>query len=225
MTNTAIYVRVSKSDGSQDVQRQIDDLRAFCELNKWNVAKIVKENVSGRKKNRQGTVELINLARANRIKKVLVHEVSRLGRNAADVFQTVEALCEAKCSVYDYQQRQETLDNNNQKTVYATIILPLLAGFAEQWSNDHAYRIRSGLNRAVKNGKTLGRKPAEKLKNEDKAVQLLIKGKTIADIMKACNIGKSTVLRIRKKNGFEGERRIRSGNGFEVVEQLQIMSN
>ena len=139
----AIYVRVSKSDGSQNPERQIDELKKFCLKKKWRPMEIIIENVTGRKVKRQGTEKLINLAKSNKIQKVLVHEVSRIGRNTLDALKTVEALCDHKVSLYIYQQDQETLDKNYKKTPYALIVLPLLAGLVEQWTIDHSFRIRS----------------------------------------------------------------------------------
>ena len=34
---TLIYARVSKSDGSQDVERQLVELREFAQKQNWNV--------------------------------------------------------------------------------------------------------------------------------------------------------------------------------------------
>jgi DNA invertase Pin-like site-specific DNA recombinase len=43
----AIYVRVSKSDGSQNPDRQIDELKKFCKKKKWSPTEIIIENVTG----------------------------------------------------------------------------------------------------------------------------------------------------------------------------------
>ena len=77
---------------------------------------------------------------------------SRLGRNACDTYNTVEELAKYKVSVFDYNQKQETLDSRYQKTIYANIILPVLAGLSEQWLQQHVYRIKSGLQEARKKG-------------------------------------------------------------------------
>ena len=51
----AIYVRVSKLDGSQNPDKQIDELKKFCKKKKWSPTEIIIENVTGRKLKRQGT--------------------------------------------------------------------------------------------------------------------------------------------------------------------------
>jgi DNA invertase Pin-like site-specific DNA recombinase len=173
---TLIYARVSKSDGSQDVERQLVELRELAKKNDWQVVEEVVENISGRKVRRQGTEKVINLARSNQIQKVLVHEISRLGRNLADVVRTVEELCKCKVSIYDLNQNQETLDEYFQKTTFANLIIPVLAGLGEEWVRQHSYRIKSGLKLAREKGGKLGRPKATKLKKEDEITKLLQQG-------------------------------------------------
>lgn len=173
---TLIYARVSKSDGSQDVERQIVELREFAKKQNWQVVEEIVENISGRRVKKAGTENIINLARGNKIQKVLVHEISRLGRNLVDVVMMVEELCKCKVSVYDLSQNQETLDENHQKTIFANLIMPVLAGLGEEWVRQHSYRIKSGLKLAKEKGKKLGRPKATKLKKEDEIIKLLKQG-------------------------------------------------
>lgn len=196
----AIYTRISKDDGSQDDSRQINQLREFCQEKKWAVVFEVSEDISGRKKKREGTEKLIRLAKANQIQKVVVHEISRLGRNAYDVMRTVEALFEAKCSVFDFRQHQETMDRYYQKTTYATIVLPVLAGMAEEWLRIHSFRIKSGLKQAKLMGKVLGRPKSDSIKNEEKVLLLLKQGLSYRKIAKQFGMSKDTINKISKKH-------------------------
>lgn len=209
---TLIYARVSKSDGSQDVERQLVELREFAKKQNWNVAEEVIENISGRRVKRAGTEKIINLARSNKIQKVLVHEISRLGRNLADVVRTIEELFQCKVSVYDLSQKQETLDENHQKTIFANLIMPVLAGLGEEWVKQHSYRIKSGLKLAKEKGKSLGRPKATKLKKEDEIKHFLLQGFIVIDefgrkikasnskIAKYLGISEKTVANVRAKN-------------------------
>jgi DNA invertase Pin-like site-specific DNA recombinase len=173
---TALYLRVSKADGTQDISRQLSELRDFCESQNWQIVEEIEEHISGRRINRSGTQKLINLAKSNKIQKVLIHEVSRLGRNACDTYNTVEELAKNKVSVFDFYQRQETLDKHYNKTIYANIILPVLAGLSEQWLQEHTYRIKSGLENARKKGVKIGRPKKDKIKKEDEILRLRKKG-------------------------------------------------
>ena len=173
---TALYIRISKSDGTQNTSRQFSQLRDFAKSQNWQIVEEIEEHISGRKTKRSGTQKLINLAKSNKIQKVLIHEVSRLGRNACDTYNTVEELAKYKVSVFDYNQKQETLDSRYQKTIYANIILPVLAGLSEQWLQQHVYRIKSGLQEARKKGIKIGRPKQEKAKKEDEILEIRKRG-------------------------------------------------
>jgi DNA invertase Pin-like site-specific DNA recombinase len=173
---TALYIRISKSDGTQNTSRQFSELREFAKQNNWEIVEEIEEHISGSKTKRSGTEKLINLAKLNKIQKVLIHEVSRLGRNACDTYNTVEELANNKVSVFDFNQRQETLDSNFCKTIYANIILPVLAGLSEQWLQQHVYRIKSGLEEARKKGVKIGRPKQDKIKKEDEILHLRKQG-------------------------------------------------
>ena len=196
----AIYTRVSKADGSQNIHRQENELVAFCLEHSWIVVEKIEERISGRKKKRAGTEKLILLAKANRIQKVLVHEISRLGRNLADVVQTVEQLTENKVSVFDFRQRLETLDQNYRKTPFATMVLPVLAGIAEEYAEQQSYRIKSGLQLARSKGKSLGRPKGQPIKKEDIILEVLKTGESYQKTALRIGVSKSTVQRVAKKH-------------------------
>lgn len=214
-TKTALYIRVSKADGSQDTSRQLNELRDFANSQNWQIVEEIEEHISGRKTNRSGTQKLINLAKSNKIQKVLIHEVSRLGRNACDTYNTVEELAKNKVSVFDFHQRQETLDGNYNKTIYANIILPVLAGLSEQWISQHVYRIKSGLDNARKKGVKIGRPKQSKIKKEDEILKLRKQGyieydsgkrkkASYSNIAKYLDIGIETTRRVLVKHGMSG---------------------
>ena len=211
----ALYIRISKADGSQNTSRQFNQLRSFAKEQGWKIIEEIEEHVSGKKTNRSGTQKLINLAKSNQIQKILIHEVSRLGRNACDTYNTVEELAKYKVSVFDYNQRQETLDSNYQKTIYANIILPVLAGLSEQWLQEHTYRIKSGLEQARLKGVKIGRPKKEKSKKEDEILRIRKLGYILDDfgrkkkasyinIANYLGLAKETVRGVSIKNGLGG---------------------
>jgi len=219
MTKIAIYTRVSKADGSQDVERQVTELREFAKKEEWQIVEEITESISGTKTNREGIKKIINLARANRIQKVLIHEVSRLGRNLADAVNTVEELKRCKVSVFSFKERQETLDANFEYTFYGNIIFSLMAGFAAQERQTISFRIKSGLKLAKQKGKKFGRPPKEKIKGEDEVIKLYEQGhiydafgnkqKASYDRIVKClggKVSKRTVVSIVKKYRAENEK-------------------
>ncbi len=215
MLKTALYIRISKADGSQNTDRQFTELRDFAKSQNWQIVEEIEEHISGRKTKRSGTEKLLNLAKSNKIQKVLIHEVSRLGRNACDTYNTVEGLAKHKVSVFDYNQRQETLDSNHQKTIYANIILPVLAGLSEQWLQQHIYRIQSGLKQARLKGIRIGRPKQDKTKKEDEILEIRRRGyiedefgrrikASQAKIAKYLGVSQETVRSSLIKHGLRG---------------------
>jgi DNA invertase Pin-like site-specific DNA recombinase len=136
-----------------------------------------------------------------------VHEVSRIGRNTLDALKTVEALCNYKVSLYIYQQHQETLDKNYKKTPYALIVLPLLAGLAEQWTIDHSFRVKSGLAQARKKGIKLGRPTDLPIKNEKKVFKFLNLVNSIRETERLAEVSRTTIIKVKRK--FEEDLRFR----------------
>ena len=75
-----IFTRVSKN--VQNYQRQIDDLTVYATKQGWTVIGVIAEKISGSRSNedRDGIAQLLESASLGKFKKVLVSEVSRLGR-------------------------------------------------------------------------------------------------------------------------------------------------
>ena len=98
----------------QDYDRQVKDLTQLAKTHNWKVQEIFTEKISGAKKNDE-RVELNNLlayVRAHNINKVLVTELSRLGRDTLQVLNAIEMLNDAGVSLYIMNYNIETLDTN-----------------------------------------------------------------------------------------------------------------
>lgn len=93
--NAVILVRVSSSSERQDYDRQINDLTAVANHNKWNIVKIITAKVSATKTKlsaREDITELYELVEQGTIQKVLVTELTRLGRKAKEIREVYEYL-------------------------------------------------------------------------------------------------------------------------------------
>src|SRR4051812_20534160 len=88
----AIIVRVSTS--KQVNSRQLHELQAVADAKGWQVVEICKETVSGSADigDRTGLQRAQELAAGGKIKKVLVHEVSRVARRPSVAHTFVEEL-------------------------------------------------------------------------------------------------------------------------------------
>jgi hypothetical protein len=109
MNKGVIFVRVSKRE--QDYQRQLEDLRALAKAQNLEIIAEIAEKISGVKDNqeRDGVQELLRLAQKGIIQKVLVQEVSRLGRSTVEVLKVLEELTSLHVSVYVQNFGFETL--------------------------------------------------------------------------------------------------------------------
>jgi DNA invertase Pin-like site-specific DNA recombinase len=194
-------VRVSKE---QDYQRQVEDLRAVAQSQAVQVVAEISEKINGAKRNqeREGIQQLLALSRRGAIQKVLVSEVSRLGRSTVEVLQIVEELTQLGISIYVQKFGLETLKHGKRNPV-AQFIFTLLAEFARLERETLRERILSGMDEARRQGVTIGR-PAGV--TEDKAVFLkkyaavarqLRAGLSVRKTAKLCEVAINTVRKVK----------------------------
>jgi len=198
-----ILVRVSTQ--KQETDRQISELRAYADAKGYDVLEMCKETVSGRadESERQGLIRAEELARFGKIKKVLVHEVSRLARKNSITHKFVETLEECGVSLYWHAQGFETLLPNGKRNPAASIMLALLAEIARNEVETLRERINSGLAEARRKGIKLGRPEGSKLDGEfflnkhKDIIRLLKAGQSIRNAAKITSKGISTVQRVK----------------------------
>ena len=203
----AILVRVSTV--KQETSRQVSELRAHAKAKGWHVVAVCEElGVSGRadEDERHGLQEVEALARAGKVKKVLVHEVSRLARRNSLVHKFVEMLEELGVSLYWHAQGIETLLPSGRRNPAASIMLALLAEMARSETETLRARIVSGLEHAKKHGTKSGRpfgrpvgsgmEGAELLAKHKDVVRALKDGHSIRNAAKITGKGGSTVQRV-----------------------------
>lgn len=200
----AILVRVSTA--KQETARQVSELRALAESKGWQVAAVCEEaGVSGRadESERHGLCAVEELAREGKVKKVLVHEVSRLARRNSIVHKFVETLEEQGVSLYWHSQAVETLLPSGKRNPAASVMLALLAEMARHETEALRDRINSGLAEARRKGVKLGRPSGSGLdtaalvgKHRD-IVKALQAGQSVRNAAKITGKGISTVQRVK----------------------------
>ena len=203
-TPICLLVRVSSLQQQND--RQISELSAYAVENNYEIVEIVEEKISGKasRRDRQGLNRVLELAREGEIKKVLVHEVSRIARRNSIAHSFLESLEANKVSLYWHSQRIETLLEDGTRNPAASIMFSLLAELGRSEVENLSFRVKSGLAEARRKGKTLGRPkgstlpPLELLEKHSDIVRNLKKGKSIRDTAKIVDKGVSTVCRIKK---------------------------
>lgn len=201
-----IYTRVSSTGDRQNTDRQVADLKAYAEYRQLEVTSIFEEKISGAKKNseRPVLVEALDYCEANLIDILLVSELSRLGRNAFEVLEVVKKLVDNKINLFMQKEQFTLLDENKQPSTFAAVMIATLSTCAQLERENIKFRLNSGRAQYIAKGGKLGRKVGstktiEQKKEEYKEViTLLKKGYSIRNIAQLCNIGISTVQRIKK---------------------------
>ncbi len=200
----AILVRVSTA--KQETTRQVSELNGAAEAKGWQVVAVCEETgVSGRadEQDRHGLREVEELARAGKIKKVLVHEVSRVARRNSLVHKFVETMEELGVSLYWHAQGVETLLASGKRNPAASIMLALLAEMARNEVETLSTRIKSGLAEARRKGHKLGRPKGTTLERSELLVKhrdiirLLKSGQSVRNTAKIAAKGISTVQRVK----------------------------
>jgi DNA invertase Pin-like site-specific DNA recombinase len=178
---TAIFARVSTE--AQDNDRQVKELTALADAKGWHVVETITETASGAasRANRAGLRRLLELASAGSIRRVVISEVSRLGRNVADGVNVLNELSAAGVTVYIANIGIETLLPDGRENFMFKPILLTLLGFAEMEREQIRERVKSGLEAAKKRGQKLGR-PAGSAKE---AADLLSQYRGLASDLKS----------------------------------------
>ena len=201
-----IYTRVSSTGDRQNTDRQVADLKSYAEYRQLEVTSIFEEKISGAKKNseRPVLVEALDYCEANSVDILLVSELSRLGRNAFEVLEVVKRLVDNKINLFMQKEQFTLLDENKQPSTFAPIMIATLSTCAQLERENIKFRLNSGRAQYIAKGGKLGRKVGstktiEQKKEEYKEViALLKKGYSIRNIAQLCDIGISTVQRIKK---------------------------
>ena len=202
-----IYARVSSTTDRQNTERQIADLTKYAEYKEMEISKVFEEKISGAKKNseRPVFVEAINFCKTNKIDILLVSELSRLGRNAFEVLETVKQLVDEGINLYMQKEQFTLLDEEGKPSMFAPIMIATLSTCAQLERENIKFRLNSGRSNYIAKGGKLGRrkgsvKSEEKLREEYKETILLLKkGYSVRNIAKLQKIGISTVQRIRNQ--------------------------
>ncbi len=205
MKKAVIYTRVSTR--KQEDDRQVSDLKQYAAKNDIEVVKVFRQQISGSKpiQKRKAGKAFLRFIEEEDIGLVLVSEISRLGRSAIDVQRTIDYLVhEAKVNVFIHQQSMYLLNEDGEYRAMSKMFVDLLANFAQMERETLVDRINSGLAEARRKGKTLGRPKGTKmtdkelLKKHRKVVKELESGTSIRKTAKICEVGVSTVQRVKK---------------------------
>lgn len=210
MDRVVILVRVSTD--KQDYDRQIKELTEFCSKVSWNVERIFANKVSGAKKveDRSEIMEMIAYIKANDIDRVVVLEISRLGRNTLEALRIINVLNDNGVSLYIKNYNLETLTDGKPNPV-TSLICTILLEIAQMERLTIQERMASGRKQYIAKcraeGIRMGR-PSTYRKSEamykeqySREISLLKKGISLRNVAAITGTSVNTLRKIRNLFG------------------------
>lgn len=207
MTTAVIYARVSSVGDRQNTARQVDDLMKYAEVNGREVVKTFEEHISGATRTEERAIlcECLNFCITNKIDTLLISELSRLGRNVDEVLANVKLCKDNHLNIYFQKENLSLFNPDGSKNPFLTIFISVLGTCAELERDSIKFRLQSGLRRYRENNGVMGRKvgstKSKEKKQEEyaKVIKLLKGGQSVRNTAKLCEVGISTVQRIKKE--------------------------
>ena len=188
MTRVFAYCRVSTSGQTTDNQIQEIAAAGFNVLQTRAIAETISGSIAACE--RPGFKKLMEKLEAGDV--LVVTKLDRLGRNAMDVRQTVEALADLGVKVHCMALGGVDLTSPAGKMTMAVI-----SAVAEFERDLLIERTQAGLARAKSEGKVLGRPRALSDAQQAEALQRLDDGEAVAAVARALKTSRATVMRVR----------------------------
>lgn len=203
MCKVVIFTRVSTR--IQDNQRQVNDLNEIAGRRGWNVEKVFCEQISGAtsNKNRGELVAMLDYISVNHIEKVMVTELSRLGRDTVQVLEVIERLNELGVSLYIDNYNIETLTSDGKINAMSQFMVTILAEVARMERRTIRERMESGYVNYINAGGRVGRKTgyhktADIMQVEyTEELRLLRKGISLRNVSKLTGTSVNTLRKCR----------------------------
>jgi DNA invertase Pin-like site-specific DNA recombinase len=208
MINAVIYSRVSSESERQDTERQTTELKQYASRMGYNIVEVYEEKISGFKKNEQRPVftKMLEDINTNQIDKILVWELSRIGRSVLNSLQNIQILHDLKVGIYIKNFNLETLNDDKTPNSLSMFMVQILFAVANMESKMTLARLQSGYRNHIKKhgSKSVGRKKGsvdsdEKiLERHSDVARLLKRGLSIRNISAITNKSSNTVLKVKK---------------------------
>jgi len=181
----AIYARVSTSEGKQDPETQLRQLRQYAAARKFNVIGEYIDHATGRTEQRPQYQKLLDLVRKRQTDIVLVWRYDRFARSTKAL---ITALNEFQALGVDFISYQENIDTT---TPQGEMVFTIMASLAQFESALIGERTRAGMERARAQGKQTWR-PSIPRAIQAKIVMMYAHGVSINKIAKQLQIGYAT---------------------------------
>ena len=194
---TVAYLRVSTR--SQDLENQKLAILDYAQKQQLVVDRFVELQVSSRQVRHRESIErlLLDLAEGDRL---LVSELSRLGRSLGQVIQLVDTLIQRKIR---FTAIKEGIELDGEQDIQTKVMVALFGLFAEVERDLISERTKEGLATARAQGKMLGRPKGlpgkSKLDGKENDLrELMGKGLSISSIAKLLDVSRNTLYHFIK---------------------------
>ena len=184
----ALYARVSTSNGQQDPEMQLRELREFCERRGWIVAREYVDRISGSKDSRPALNQLMSDAGQRKIDAILVWKLDRFARSLK---MLVTSLSELEALGVAFVSLRDNLDLSTPSGRLMFQIIGAMAEFERALIQE---RVKAGVANARAKGKRIGR-PGNKV-NPAAVLVLRSSGASIRTIANQLNSSVGSVARV-----------------------------
>ncbi|MFZ4436152.1 MAG: recombinase family protein [Flavobacterium psychrophilum] len=207
MIKAVIYSRVSSEGNRQDTERQTKELIEYANKMGYELVEVYEEKVSGYKKNEDRPIfsKMLEKIENGSIDKVLVWELSRIGRSVIQSLQNIQLLTDKKVSIYIKNFNLETLNDDKSPNSLSMFMVQILFSVANMEAQLTKSRMVSGYRNHIKNGGKVGRKVGsieteeEFISKHQDVLKLLKKGLSIRNISGLTNNKSSnTIMKVKK---------------------------
>ena len=190
--SVALYARVSTSDGRQETENQLAQLRSYCDKQGWSIVNEYVDRKNGASANRPRFKRLFSDARQRQFDVVLFWSLDRFSREGT--LETLKHL--EKLNSYGVDWKSYTEEYVDSCGIFREAIIGILAAIAKQERVRRSERAKAAIDRLRREGRTdhLGR-PRRVVDRE--ALRLSrTRGSTIRQLVSDFAISRATVYRI-----------------------------
>ena len=188
-TRTAIYARVSTRERGQDAQNQLHQLREFASRQGWVVVHEFVDYESGSTDDREQFQTMFQAAGRRQFDVLLFWSLDRFSREG--VFETLTHL--NRLTGFGVRYRSFTEQWFDSCGIFRDAVISIMATLAKQERVRISERTKAGLERARREGKTLGRPKAEV--NADQIRQLRARGLSWPAVAAQTGVARATCQR------------------------------
>lgn len=200
------YARVSKADGSQTVDLQLDELIAAG----VNKKQIYVDHASGKTDDRPGLESCLKALRQGDT--LLVWKLDRLGRNLSDLVTLIDELRTRDIALKVLKGHGASIDTT---TAEGKLVFGIFAALAEYERALISERTRAGLNAARARGRLGGRRHTMTPAKVNLAMAAMSNKETVVnDLCRELGITRQTLYRYVSPSGKlrdDGKKLLRTG--------------